>query len=54
VQEAFKAARDLLQSKVTGWRYADSKIRDLVVTWDAENGEPMLDGEPMYPKAVES
>ena len=44
---AFEKARDVLGSKITGWRQAGKLIRTLKVTWD-ENGEPLLDGQPMY------
>jgi hypothetical protein len=49
VVAAFEAARSLMASKITGWKMADRKLRDLIVTWD-ENNEPLLDGEPMYRK----
>jgi hypothetical protein len=52
VIEAFEAARQLMLSKVA-FRFADRELRKLTVTWDAE-GQPLLDGEPMYRKVVAS
>lgn len=51
VRAAFKSAVDLWSSKIHGWRQADKELRRLIVTWN-EQGEPLLDGEPMYVKAV--
>jgi hypothetical protein len=46
VVAACQAMLNLMASKVS-YRMADQHLRDLTVTWD-ENGEPLLDGEPMY------
>ena len=46
---AFEAARALMASKIT-YLMANKKLRTLTVTWD-EEGQPLLDGEPMYVKA---
>lgn len=48
VVAAFEAARALMASKVT-YLMADKKIKTMTVTWN-EEGEPLLDGEPMYVK----
>jgi len=47
VVAAFDAALDLMASKVS-YRMADRHLRDLTVTYGT-NGDPLLDGEPMYP-----
>lgn len=52
VVQACEALRSAFAAHFTGWSMADQKLRTLIVTWD-ENGEPLLDGEPMYRK-VES
>lgn len=52
VLAAFEAARAALASKLGGWRQAQKLVRTLTVTW-GENGEPLLDGEPMYVKREE-
>lgn len=44
-----RALLDLIASKVT-YRQADKHLRDMTVTWDVD-GEPLLDGEPIYRKA---
>jgi hypothetical protein len=49
VVEACEAMRAEIAAKFTGWLTADSELRTLIVTWDAD-GEPLLDGEPMYRK----
>jgi len=51
VRAAFTAARDLYAAKI-GSRHqmADKMVATHIVTWD-EDGEPLLDGEPMYRKA---
>lgn len=49
---AFDVALAVLASKLTGWWQAEKLVRTLTVTWD-ENGEPLLDGEPMYVKREE-
>lgn len=49
VIEAADHLRDLLGSKVSG-RMAHALLRTMTVTWN-EQGEPLLDGEPMYRKA---
>jgi hypothetical protein len=47
---AFDAALKLWASKMEhGWRYGDTLLRELVITWD-ESGEPLIDGEPLYRK----
>ena len=51
VVAAAEALRTLLASKV-GYRMADQHLRTLTVTWD-DQGEPLLDGEPMYVKAAQ-
>lgn len=47
---AFEHARSVLSSKIT-YRMAEKKVRTMKLTFDAE-GEPLLDGEPLYKKAV--
>jgi len=48
VIELLEQARRLMLSKIR-FRFADTVRRQLTVTWD-DNGEPLLDGEPMYRK----
>jgi hypothetical protein len=43
---ACQAMLNLMASKVN-YLITHEHLRDLTVTWD-ENGEPLLDGEPMY------
>jgi len=52
VRAAFEAARAAFISKLGGWRQAQKLVRTPTVTWD-ENGDPLLDGEPMYVKRTE-
>jgi hypothetical protein len=49
VRKAADALLDEAARHVT-WRMADKKLATHWVTWD-EQGEPLLDGEPMYVKA---
>lgn len=49
VKEAAQKLLDTVAGEIT-WRMADKKLALHWVTW-AENGEPLLDGEPMYHKA---
>ena len=51
VVEACEALRSAIAVHFTGWLMADKPLRTLIVTWDA-NGEPLLDGEPMYRKVA--
>lgn len=46
VIELLEKVRQAMLSKVR-FRFADSIRRQLIVTWDAD-GQPLLDGEPMY------
>lgn len=48
VRTAMQAALNLAASKVSFF-IADEKVADHAITWDA-NGEPLLDGEPLYVK----
>jgi hypothetical protein len=50
--DAVAAEKDFLAALAAlidkrGIRQAKKRLRTLIVTWD-ENGEPLLDGEPMY------
>lgn len=51
VVEAAEALRSAIAAHFTGWLSADKPLRTLIVTWDAD-GEPLLDGEPMYRKVA--
>lgn len=51
VEAAFAAALELWTSKCS-YRQAAKKIRDLHVAWDSD-GQPLLDGRPMYVKRQE-
>lgn len=51
VVAACETMRAEIAAKFTGWLTADRELRTLTVTWDA-NGEPLLDGEPMYRKVT--
>jgi hypothetical protein len=51
VIEACERLRSTIAAHFTGWFAADKKLRVLTVTWD-DNGQPLLDGEPMYVKAA--
>ena len=53
VVAACEAMRAEIAAKFTGWLTADRELDILQVTWDA-NGEPLLDGEPMYRRVQES
>lgn len=52
VQQAADALLDLIAARIP-YRMANKHLRSLWVTWD-ENGEPLLDGEPMYRPAAEA
>lgn len=45
---AVENARQVFASKIN-YEYADKHLRTLTVSWD-DNGEPLLDGKPMYVK----
>jgi hypothetical protein len=52
--EALKLADALIThlADMVRWRRADKKVAEHTVTWDAD-GEPLLDGEPMYRQAAD-
>jgi hypothetical protein len=50
VVAAFESARQVMASKLN-YEYADKRVATHTVTWD-DQGEPLLDGEPMYVKKV--
>jgi hypothetical protein len=52
VVAAMEQMRKLILSK-TKFSFAQTKVRDLIVTWD-DDGQPLLDGEPMYRPAKEA
>jgi hypothetical protein len=53
VAAAFRAAFDLLVSKAGDWFIAGNERRQITITHDA-GGNPLMDGVPIYRKAVSS
>jgi hypothetical protein len=47
VLAAAEALRTALVERATPYWIADKRVGEHVVTWDAE-GEPLVDGQPMY------
>ena len=50
VLAAAEALRQVIASHIT-YRMADKKVAEHQITWDDE-GEPLVDGQPMYVKSV--